>query len=242
MVRDGRSSELGGRVHRARCVRVLTMTNGDGRPFEFKTLQTAAQMADKIGISEQRLLEFVETGQVPHYRVDGGPPMFRSAETRAWATRNLLHRVTGEEIQFEVRITRLVSLDEADPPPASIALIENLVAMPDPPPPGIYFLCVGNEVVYVGKSVNPASRIESHLNGMNGGSNFRRNGRTVRAYLLPVPRSELEDVEIAFIHALAPEMNVTANTGVIASHEQVILERFGLPTCEVDDASDGTAP
>lgn len=62
--------------------------------------------------------------------------------------------------------------------------------------PGVYFLCKEGEVVYVGQSVHPSARIKTHE--ASSSKDFDR------VYLLPVPESELDDTEAAFIKLLHP--------------------------------------
>lgn len=63
---------------------------------------------------------------------------------------------------------------------------------------GVYFLCRGHRVLYVGQSTNVASRIGAHA---GAGLAFER------AYVLPAPRECLDALEGAFIRALRPPHN-----------------------------------
>jgi hypothetical protein len=62
---------------------------------------------------------------------------------------------------------------------------------------GVYFLCRGHTVLYVGQSVEPILRIRQHV----------ASGDFDRAYVLPVPRKALDRVEGAFIRSLKPPLN-----------------------------------
>ena len=64
---------------------------------------------------------------------------------------------------------------------------------------GIYFLMDGNTIVYVGQSIEVASRILSHIK--DPGKRFDR------ACWFPVPKEKLNDVEEALIALLKPEQN-----------------------------------
>jgi excinuclease UvrABC nuclease subunit len=93
-----------------------------------------------------------------------------------------------------------------DKPPESISNIQNIKQMPRHGyQPGVYFLCKDNDVIYVGQSVTPSSRIASHTRDSQK--------KFDRVYLLPVPQSELNDVEAAFIHHLQPVANGGLRSG-----------------------------
>ncbi len=106
--------------------------------------------------------------------------------------------------------TRLSLIVPAESRPASDApeSISRLIGIRHIDPahflcPGVYFLCVGDEVVYAGQSVNVPSRIMSHIN-----ESRRLAGKTfdpARIFYLPVPESELLRVESEFIGRLRPK-------------------------------------
>lgn len=71
-------------------------------------------------------------------------------------------------------------------------------------PAGVYFLCLGDEIVYVGQSIYPTCRIHNHV--YEGKKTFDS------VYLLPVKQSnerilELNNLESAFIRYLQPKFN-----------------------------------
>ena len=71
--------------------------------------------------------------------------------------------------------------------------------------PGVYFLCQGDEVVYVGQSVSVPDRVMSHIR-----ESRRPAGKMfdpLRIFYLPVPESELLRVESEFIARLRPRYN-----------------------------------
>jgi len=63
---------------------------------------------------------------------------------------------------------------------------------------GVYFLCKDDDVVYVGKSVDVAARVRSH----------RSDKQFDRAFAVPVEEDRLDEVELAYINALQPPLNV----------------------------------
>jgi len=62
---------------------------------------------------------------------------------------------------------------------------------------GVYFLCLRDDIVYVGKSVNLSSRI-------SGGHTEKAYNRV---YFIPCKESELFDIERFFIAVLRPTLN-----------------------------------
>lgn len=66
-------------------------------------------------------------------------------------------------------------------------------------PCGVYFLIEGDEIVYVGQSVNINQRLLGHF----------PNKEFSRVAILPVPPDRLEDVEREYINHLAPRYNKT---------------------------------
>lgn len=165
------------------------------------TLRNAEEAATILQgvVPSARLAELAEAGYAPHYRVDGGPPLFSMSDLKPWVARNMVQYHPGRDIPFELKVvvepplvTNLMEL------PASISNIPNLRQFSQfVPPPGVYFLCLGAEVVYVGQSVAPAARVSTH----------RSDKQFDRSYLLPVPESLLNCVEGAFIRLLRPKLN-----------------------------------
>ena len=151
------------------------------------------------GIKPERLIELADSGYIPHFRIDGGPPMFIIGEVKKWIAENLLGRNDGRKFSDNIRIV-VEAPPMTESPPKSICNITQLQQIPHYNyRPGIYFLCDGNDVVYVGQSVNPAARISAHISD--------RYKKFDRVYLLPVPQSELDDVEAMFINSLKPKLN-----------------------------------
>jgi hypothetical protein len=63
---------------------------------------------------------------------------------------------------------------------------------------GVYFLCLDGDVVYVGQSIAVGVRVGSHAGSKP----------CDRIFALPVPPSELDAVEGAFIRILKPRLNM----------------------------------
>ena len=83
--------------------------------------------------------------------------------------------------------------------PAEIADINTIVEIPAIHPPGVYFLCHENKVVYVGQSTNPSARIAQH----------QADKVFDRVFLIPT--NDLDTVEYEYIRKLRPKYNITHN-------------------------------
>jgi hypothetical protein len=64
--------------------------------------------------------------------------------------------------------------------------------------PGVYFLCSGDEVVYVGYSMHPVTRVYSHISDEKDFD---------RAFYAPCPKERVEEIEAAFLLLLKPKLN-----------------------------------
>ncbi len=172
----------------------------------FKTPQDAAKSLGNT-ISAERLIELADAGYAPHYLIDGGGPWFKIMELREWFDRNAVRARGG--MPMPTRLSLLVPAEShpASDAPESISRLDGLLHI-DPAHflcPGVYFLCLGDEVVYVGQSVNVSARVLTHIN-----ESRRPAGKTfdpLRIFYLPVPESELLRVESEFIGRLQPRYN-----------------------------------
>lgn len=159
-------------------------------------LKSAAEAEPLCDLSELRLVELANAYLIPHYRVDGGPPLFLVPEVRKWVAKNLLRRFEGSDC-LEVKFVGLPP-PATSPRPECLAQLEGLRELsPDCYGSGIYFLCRGQELRYIGQSVNVAARIEAQA----------RQRSFDRVFFLSAPASELDAIESRLIHALCPPEN-----------------------------------
>lgn len=164
------------------------------------SLVTVEEIADTCGIIVERVLALADAGYWPHYRLDGGGPMFKKAESKAWVARNLMQRIDGKSADFEFKVLIQAPSKLCTVPPVSIASVKGLTELTHILyPPGVYFLVHNDEVVYVGQSTNPISRIGEHVRS--------KSGKFDRVYFLPVPHYMLDSVEGGFIKLLHPILN-----------------------------------
>jgi hypothetical protein len=163
-------------------------------PTGLKTAQEIAE-ATKL-LSAERIIELSKSGHLPHYLIDNNVYLYNQSEVRRWIDINITTRNEGKNFPDVIRLNVPASVI-TDQPPKSIWNIPNLQQIPKHSyQTGVYFLCKEDEVVYVGQSINPATRISTH--NQDAQKDFDR------VYLMPVPESELNDVEGSFIHHLQP--------------------------------------
>lgn len=173
---------------------ILQFVHGDKWPSNLVSLHTAAS---DLGLDENRLRELTDAGYAPHWRIDGGEPLYRLTDLRAWGARNLAACCAGRPLPVQLSINVLPLPCNNAPEP--IRDIPRLVELPIAAQPGIYFLCREGKVVYVGQSVSPLSRIGTH--------GLERRKDYDHAFMVPVPSSSLDAVERALIRWLKPQYN-----------------------------------
>lgn len=194
------------------------------RDTALPSLETASEVAFKLKVlTAERIDELAEAGYLPCWRIDGQRPLYRSSDVRRWVAENLVQVQAGFPMPTAVAV--------AVPDPLLVTqLPEELMPMADrlrPVPvigsvPGIYFLIEGGRVVYVGQSIEPTVRVHTH----------RREKAFEQAVFVPVPRSELNRVEGAFIRLLRPALNGNAPIERRAGEDAATVFEFGLSVRE----------
>ncbi len=163
------------------------------------SLKTAEEVAASVRMSANRLRELAEVEVIPHFRIDGGPPLFSLAGLKDYVRRYLVTVCPGEPLPINLR-----PVVQQPPSPATIprALAEVEARLCEIPPfeypPCVYFLVLKQEIVYVGQSRNLLSRLGQH----------REDGKCWdRVLYLPVPADCLLAVEAQWIRVLCPPLN-----------------------------------
>jgi hypothetical protein len=172
-----------------------------------KRLMSAQEAENVTGVSSERLLELAQAGYAPCVRIDGGVPLFFKKDICSYVNRELT------TIQEGKPHPRVAIMNRTAPSATFEELPEELHPMQEYLrrwgsefiPPCVYFLCAGKQIVYVGQSVNLAARISIHYR--------EKAGLFDRAFFLPVPKEQLNDIEMAFIAALNPPLNGTPGNG-----------------------------
>ncbi len=176
------------------------------------SLKTADFISKELGITAQRLIDLADSGFAPHYRIDGGQPFFILSEFKTWAAKNLVARVQGKDLPEPVKIgLSLDDLRKARKLPVALREVQNLFDITgEYNRSGIYFLCHGNEIQYIGQAICVHSRVKDHAR--NPEKHFDQ------VLFLPWPRDDLDRIEGALIRWIQPPANGRqGNTGKITA-------------------------
>ncbi|HEU5408490.1 MAG TPA: hypothetical protein VFU48_12030 [Nitrospira sp.] len=151
-----------------------------------------------VRISADRILQLSRAQVLPHFRIDGGDPLFSVPILKAYVRRHLTVECEGAPLPLDLRPVVLKPVTESVP----IALTMVQERLQECPaidvPPCVYFLIDGETILYVGQSCNLPARLVQHSQA----------GRVwERALFMPVPKEELLHVEMQWIRALKPSWN-----------------------------------
>lgn len=104
-------------------------------------------------------------------------------------------------------MAQIIRLPFCPSPPPALASIDGLVHVNiSGLCSGIYFLCDGMEVVYVGQSVAVFNRVSSHMYLTEGKYDYKKFDHA-RVYYVPCPKDELTETERYWIRTLRPKYN-----------------------------------
>ena len=171
-----------------------------------KTLAPVEVAAAYCKISPATLRSWTSSGHAPHYFLGDEGPYYRKTELRDWVIANLLVARGGLPTPKRIDILCPVSETEGATPPLSISAIENLCRlMVNGHTSGIYFLCDGQDVVYVGQSVSVLGRVATHL------AERIKEFLPERVFFLPCPAEDLTRIENHYIRLLRPKYNTIGN-------------------------------
>ena len=90
------------------------------------SLKTHHEMSEAVsgGLSAERIMELADSGYMPHYRIDGGIPLFKVTEVKAWISQNA--RPTANFFPTVFPTVRLVSQSVAIYRLRSPYIVENI--------------------------------------------------------------------------------------------------------------------
>ncbi len=164
------------------------------------SLKTAQEVADQVRLSAGRIRELAEARLLPHFRIDGGEPLFCPTTLKRYVRQHLTVIFEGAPLPLNLRPIVFRPITQAVP--AALTAVQDRLC--DCPaidiPPCVYFLIEAGAVVYVGQSRHLPSRLAQH----------NQDGkRWERVLFMPVPESELLRVEAHWISALQPALNRT---------------------------------
>ncbi len=163
-------------------------------------LKTAQEVAEQVRLSASRILELAEAMVLPHFRIDGGEPLFSVQNLKRYVRQYLTTTCAGAPLPLNLRPVVLTPITR-EIPLALAAVQDRLFECPAMDiPPCLYFLVQSDMVVYVGQSRGLTARMVQHS---------QTGKQWDRAFFMPVPESELFRVEAQWIAALQPPLNRT---------------------------------
>ena len=178
------------------------------------TLLTRNQLVELSGLSLPTLKRYAALGKGPKITRVEGLPRFRADDVRAWL--NIAFDPVGEidswspppkvdRSEWNVKSVKLTPsawgvFDHADAIPFDKVLPVR-VSIRALRVSGVYFLCGGRRVFYVGQSVNVLSRLTSHVSTYGG--------QITSIYTLKTPIDQLDAYEGFYIRLLMPEKNTS---------------------------------
>lgn len=179
------------------------MSTLDGPGFQpdgpsLGSLKTAEEVAKVVRISAERIRELSRADLLPHFRIDGGEPLFSVPILKAYVRRYLTVQCEGSPLPMDLRPVVLKPVQTSAP--VALAIVQGrLHECPSIDlPPCVYFLISGETILYVGQSCNLLARLVQHS---------QAGRRWERALFIPLPKSELLSVEAHWIRALKPSWN-----------------------------------
>lgn len=166
-----------------------------------------AEAARRLGVLPDRLLSWCDGDWAPHYRIDGGPPVFKIQELRAWFEKNVVTRHGGRDLPEPVRLIWEAPACKMEDRPLVLKRVRDLadITQQSVPMSGCYFLCLSGEVVYVGQSRSVLARLSEHHKAPPH--------KFDRVYYIPWPSDDLSRLEAALIRMLRPPGNGVSATG-----------------------------
>ena len=166
------------------------------------SLYNLEEAAEHCAISQNALMGWVASGHAPHYFVSGEGPYFKRGEIAKWVEENLVTSKPGMPVPKRIDVLFAGVSPLVAGPPMCIANIDTLCHLPlNGMLSAIYFLCKGDEVVYVGQSTTVVGRIVSHINERI------KDFDPDRVFYLPCPTQDLDRIEKHYIGLLQPKYN-----------------------------------
>lgn len=208
----------------------LKLSNQKGTKVpKFITAEALSQDIAKLGltVSPERILELADLGYMPHVRVDGKDVLFAVAASKQWVLDNLVSRNGGREFPKSLAIFDLGENAHSQPVPLELLPISrNLLEFPAALlqiPCGIYFLIKNGVIIYVGQTAGLAKRLTMHSGGWEK-KDFDR------VLYLPVPKEDLNEVELLFTRKFRPQHNTRILRPSDESQYAAMLGRYSLDT------------
>ena len=184
----------------------------DKSTIDFTKLITIEEVSKLYGIKQEKIMEWVNACLCPYYLLAGEGPLFKKMEIKKWISDNKIIKCNGKPIlTLQKILTRSADKFNIYLPNALKAIKGLCIFTFEAAISGIYFLCVNDEVVYIGSSENIHTRILVHTNGSSRMLELKKEyGKEITAaYYLPVVSSEMRRLEDEFIQIIQPKLNRT---------------------------------
>lgn len=181
-------------------------------------LKSSNEISEELGIEVERITDLANSGFMPHFRLEGGEPLFKVGEVKTWCAQNLMFREDGRPLPPRIGIIIERTGDPvAGSVPRELAAVPSLMDITNYDlGPGIYFLCQDGEVIYIGQSIRPLSRIATH----SSEKTFDR------VFFLKLPRSDLDLIEGSLIRTLKPSGNGNGPRPTVMPDERILARYF----------------
>lgn len=190
-------------------------------------------------ITDEELIKIANEGLCPHYVLtnpvtDEKTIWFFPPEINSWFVDNYVRYneskrgKLGMNYHFHYfdRNTHIANVEDIIPD--ELHRIKDLYKLPMESintPSGIYFLCKGKKIVYIGQSTNIAGRICTHIN--DGLKDFDN------VYFITCPISKLLQLESCLVRYFKPPLNESKNTQYIYNNISKADKRFAEKDSEI---------
>lgn len=170
-------------------------------------------------LGDDVILQLAKDGMCPHYILVNPLSkeemvLFSATELESWIEKNYLFYKEGnftpsfEFIHFNRELNRV---SHKEVPVELSQLGDDLFELPFDyinTPPGIYFLCKDNKIMYVGQSTSIVSRIATHI---------KENTKQFdRIFFIVCPAHKLDEIETELIKRFYPPLNIKSNIHKVA--------------------------
>jgi len=170
--------------------------------MEYNKFVTVEDIAKYLNVDKVQILSWVSSGHIPHSFIGDAGPFFVETRVKAWFNRNCKHS-RGRDFPGRIIVISDETGDVYNPPNA-LKLTDGIrkIGISEGITSGVYFLCKGDDVVYVGKAKQVAVRICTHLAEKNKDFDFEG------IWFLPVSIERMGMVEREFIRIIKPKYNI----------------------------------
>jgi prophage regulatory protein len=155
------------------------------------------QVIERIGLSKSTIWNMIREGSFPaQVRLTPRTSAWIEEEIDQWCKERVLFSSTSISLRKEAA----PAIDKARPKIMAYKRILNLRRIEIVTLIGIYFLIDGDQIVYIGKSINVFARIAEHQ---------RNNEKKFDTFTyIQIPIDQLDEFEVEYINAYKPKYNV----------------------------------